>query len=428
MPSIKRGHISYNNTMKNIKTNYLKYLIIILTSYFFITCHFNNKAEIISNTSTNKELIEINIDNQDYENTVSYSDLFNSVKFVPLETNRNCLIGQIDEIELYNDTIFILDKSIGKAIYMFDKNGSFIKKIGQLGKGPGEYFSPKSFTIDNYTKQIKILDEGKLLIFSIYGEFQKEILLSHYDSPRYLKSINGITYFDYPMFQGRIASYLLSAIDSTGLILKRWLPYKEYNKGLILSFGTSNHLVNTSYDIKFMQPFFDTIFSICCNDIKPFISISTKNNITTDEINEFNGLTDVREISDFYWKSKKFLGVKSYIENDNLIIFDFQTEGTTHTAFYNPLNKSFIFSRYEFQNNLIPIEGYFPFYTAYNNYFISVIDNSNNNFVRLMENINNGSIILSENQILVLKKLTPESNPVVVFYECKKNPVFTKAK
>lgn len=241
--------------MINMITNYLRLILIILIMYFFIMCHFINNTETISNTSVNNNLIKIDIDEQDYENTVFYSDLFKSVSLVPLETNKNCLIGNIDEIELYNDTIYILDTSIGKALYAFDKNGNFLKKIGMLGKGPGEYFHPKSFTIDNYTKQIKILDDRKLLIFSINGNFQKEIPISLYDSPRYVKSVNGITYFDHQMFQGRTSSYLLNSIDSTGHILKRWLPYKEYNKGLTLPFGTKNHLVNTYYDIKFIQPF-----------------------------------------------------------------------------------------------------------------------------------------------------------------------------
>jgi hypothetical protein len=390
-------------------------------------CNFSDR-NTISKTSINTNLIEINLEEQDYENTVFYTDLFESIKIIPLETNSNCLIGQISEIEIYNDTIYILDKNIAKALFMFDKNGNFIKKIGSLGKGPGEYISPKSFTIDNITRQIKILDEYKVLLFSFVGNYQKEMLLHDGDSPRYLKSVNGITYLDHQMFQGRTSSYLLSAIDSTGHILKRWLPFKEYNKGLTLPFGTTNHLVNTTNDIKFIQPFFDTIFSISNNEIKPFISISTKNSITSNEINEFNGLTDIKEISDFYWKSKKFLGVKSYIENDNLIIFDFQYNGSTHSAFYNPKNKKFIFSKYRVQNDFITMEGYYPFYTTYNNYFISVIDNSNNNFVRLMENINNGSNKLSEKQILVLKNLTPESNPVIVFYECKNNPIFFSEK
>ncbi len=409
--------------MKNLITKYSNYTLLILITYFFAMCHFNNKTETISKTSTNKKLIEINIDEKDYDNTVFYSDLFKSVKFVPLETNSNCLIGQIDQIEFYNDTIYILDTNIGKAIYAFDKNGGFINKIGRLGKGPGEYFSTKSFTIDNNTKQIKILDEGKLLIFSIYGEFQKEILLSHYDSPRYLKSVNGITYFDHQMFQGRTSSYLLSAIDSTGHILNRWLPYKEYNKGLTLPFGTGNHLVNTSYDIKFIQPFFDTIFSISNNEVKPFLSLSTNENITIDEIKEFNELTDARKIADFYWRSKKFLGVKSYIENDNLIIFDFQYKGSTHSAFFNPRNKKAIFSKYGVQNDFIPIEGYYPFYTVYKNYYVSAIHNQNDEFEQLKLIVNNGSIILPEKQNLILNELTPNSNPVIVIYECKSNPL-----
>lgn len=149
-------------------TKYLKFIFSISLLFFFTMCNFSDR-NTISKTSINTNLIEINLEEQDYENTVFYTDLFESIKIIPLETNSNCLIGQISEIEIYNDTIYILDKNIAKALFMFDKNGNFIKKIGSLGKGPGEYISPKSFTIDNITRQIKILDEYKVLLFSFVG-------------------------------------------------------------------------------------------------------------------------------------------------------------------------------------------------------------------------------------------------------------------
>lgn len=408
--------------MKNKVIKYLKYAFILVLGYHLTMCQIFNNRNRISNTSINKNLIDINIDNLDYDNTVFYSDIFKSFKLITLETNENCLIGQINKIELFNDTIFVLDKNIGKSLYEFDANGNFIRKIGKLGRGPGKYLAPISFAIDRDIRRIKILDNQKVLIYSMTGEFQKEIHLTYDDSPRYIESLNGITYLDHEMFQYRASSYLLSSVDSFGHTLKRWLDYRDYSKGFRLPFGTPNQFTKTSNDIKLTQPFFDTIFSISNNDVKPYISISTENGITGEEINEFNKLTNGEDISNFYWKCKKFLGVKTYLENDNLILFNFQNKGTTHTVLYSLSSKTSISTEYNLQNDLIPMVGYFPLYTAYKNYFVSVIHNRTDEFKQLKQIVNNDCNIFPQNINLDINKLTANSNPIIVIYECENNP------
>ena len=68
-----------------------------------------------------------------------------------------------------DDAIFILesDQEHG-GMYVFDKEGRFVTRIGNRGRGPGEYILPMSFTIDS--ELIGILDGGmnKLLYYDIH--------------------------------------------------------------------------------------------------------------------------------------------------------------------------------------------------------------------------------------------------------------------
>lgn len=72
---------------------------------------------------------------------------FDSVTFVPLETNERSLISSITKILYKNETYYIFDK-VQAMIFLFDDNGSYITKIHNIGSGPGEYADISDFDID----------------------------------------------------------------------------------------------------------------------------------------------------------------------------------------------------------------------------------------------------------------------------------------
>lgn len=78
--------------------------------------------------------------------------LYKSLKVIFLETNESCLIGMITKIQVYDKYIFILDSSVAKSLYVFDKDGRFIRKIGTIGGAPGDYVSIDDFAINHDNK------------------------------------------------------------------------------------------------------------------------------------------------------------------------------------------------------------------------------------------------------------------------------------
>ena len=77
-----------------------------------------------------------------------FSDYFDLYSVIRLEKNSRCLINRISQIELYKNFLVILDQS-SKQILIFDKNGKFVSRIREIGKGPGEFTGVASFTILN---------------------------------------------------------------------------------------------------------------------------------------------------------------------------------------------------------------------------------------------------------------------------------------
>ena len=60
--------------------------------------------------------------------------------WVQLETLPECLIGYIDQMQVFRDKIFVLDRSVVNGLFVFDMKGKFLYQAGRKGKGPGEYY------------------------------------------------------------------------------------------------------------------------------------------------------------------------------------------------------------------------------------------------------------------------------------------------
>ncbi len=99
----------------------------------------------------------------------SLSDQMNVDRLIRLETNEECLIGDIADVQCVGDDIYILDFRYAKSVFHFDRSGKFIKKISSVGNGPEEYVLPISFAIDSDNDKIYLIDgaTGNILTYNL---------------------------------------------------------------------------------------------------------------------------------------------------------------------------------------------------------------------------------------------------------------------
>ena len=64
-----------------------------------------------------------------------------SCSLIQLETRPECLVGEIDKIFFYKDRLYVLDRRVGKSVFVFDLKGKWISTIARTGHGPGEYIN-----------------------------------------------------------------------------------------------------------------------------------------------------------------------------------------------------------------------------------------------------------------------------------------------
>lgn len=107
---------------------------------------------------------------------VLLSELAVRITYIPLETPRSFMIGEKNvHVKPCGEYIFVSEH--GKPVGAFDRTGKFIRKIGNIGKGPGEYNFDFIFWPDEASRQVYIwnADKGTIMAYSFEGAFLKDI-------------------------------------------------------------------------------------------------------------------------------------------------------------------------------------------------------------------------------------------------------------
>lgn len=159
--------------------NYLIELIIIITFCFLIllvnSCSsFSKDGKAFIELTKNTDTITIKFKK---ENTPLASDqFFETIEYIPLETNPNSIISEISRIVISGERIFILDLK-ERAVQIFSINGQHLVRIQNIGRGPKEYLSLMDITVDESTGRIVMLSDkpsSKLLFYDYNGNYINE--------------------------------------------------------------------------------------------------------------------------------------------------------------------------------------------------------------------------------------------------------------
>ncbi len=351
---------------------------------------------------------------------VYFSDLFESFEIIPLETTNESLIGKINSISLIKDKIIILDRFVSKSVLLFNSNGEFIRKIGKLGKGPGEYISPSSISADDINGKIAVYDGmlNKISLYDINGEFEKSIKLKSKIAAKSIELYKDKIYIS--NYAHDLIPFLIYAIDFDGNVLGEWLP-NTYPEGFSdnTQLSTNTVFFRTNKNLKFRNWLMNAIYNIESNSIKPTILLKSNNNFTKHELAEIKNNQKGNYFMSLL-RSNKFIGISSYIEVNDLSILEYLNNSKTFVLFYNhktgTINCTTLLKFHDDMTNF-PGRVLSFFHTSYDDKLIAPITG------HLMEDLiekvrKSGNLSTYHN----LQNLTYDSNPCIVLYKCKKKP------
>lgn len=206
----------------------------------------------------------------DQTKSVKLSDLVKSVEIVQFYPPEDTYFVNARSFAVGGKYIVITDNRGGRTsnIILCERSGKFVRTIGRMGKGPGEFLNAWVTLLDPSENYIIIADyqSNKLIKYSVSGEFirehKMEELPNHYifDAARF---INENEFVLIPRRPTRaingFASMLVYDLDlnPTGKILPR-----TNDKNLPL-FNNLHQLIGEGPDrIFYWEPYFDTLYTI----------------------------------------------------------------------------------------------------------------------------------------------------------------------
>ena len=89
------------------------------------------------------------------------SELIEDFYYIPLETTDESLFAYCNNLEFYEDKIYLFDRLGAEKLFIFDKYGKFLNYVGDKGGASYEFYAPKAFAVNRTNKQFVIYDQSK---------------------------------------------------------------------------------------------------------------------------------------------------------------------------------------------------------------------------------------------------------------------------
>ncbi|WP_288779921.1 BF3164 family lipoprotein [uncultured Alistipes sp.] len=225
-----------------------------------------NLAACKTPDNRNENLPEIYVDLSKEQDFYDIStDIEPDFEIIALETDDQCMLGQIQKIVFANNQYYILNSS-QICIYIFNAQGKFVTKLEKLGRGPGEYLSLTSFAVigqdiwifDNTGSKIMRYDANLMNTESI--PLQSTILEIESLADNLLLSSNFIGY--------NKRNYQLYQYNTQAHKLTEYLEYTAQNPD-ILPIKKDRQFAKLNDSCLFIYSYCNLIYDITASGIEP---------------------------------------------------------------------------------------------------------------------------------------------------------------
>ena len=140
-----------------MKTSHLPLFVIltVLISTISLNSCKNRGSECV--TINEEGVPVIKIEDIKEKGELTFTDLMKDFEITRLETKEECLIG--DVFRAYVTKYYIIVSTSMEGIYLFRKDGSFVRKIANHGRGPGEIIGSYLLEYNENTQTLYVKTE-----------------------------------------------------------------------------------------------------------------------------------------------------------------------------------------------------------------------------------------------------------------------------
>jgi len=212
------------------------------------------------------DLITIDIlDGLKNEKEFRLSEIVDDVEYIKLETTPDCLFSWAS-FQVGKKYIIVVQSYNPAQIFLFDRTGRFLRKIGGEGKGPMEYTSLSTVAADPDETYILVNDYQRDVIMKY--DFQGNVTTSYNYKEQLDGDVAGIVIkstdevflrLDYPRLEKK-NFYLIRKVDGKFQQMDSLYPVTTTNiEGSSFAWGSSDFYVQNG-SIQFRQFSIDTLF------------------------------------------------------------------------------------------------------------------------------------------------------------------------
>ena len=395
-----------------------------------VACFGKKENGKVSSIESNSEIEVIDLDNAKQERKLLYSSILERPDVIVLETDSGCVIQNICAIEMYKDHIYVLDDEV-PALYVFQADGTFLRRIGHRGRGHGEYLELSDFSIDRKNGVVYLWDDA--LDMAHRYDLQTYEYLSSVKTERNgyrsynMQRVDGKLYVSRTSLDVSAENYLLKEIDEKmGIQTASYLRAEDYNKGWIfpLRFQFGFFYSKNSDEPKYIEMFSDTIVSVTKDGIMPYAVVKSKDFVTKEKVGELvrhveaeGGLGyDLSGLYDGEW----VYHVSRFVELDGKVSFQYRKGADRYYLLHDLKTKKSSVSQF-FVNDYLCEENNIPLDMCYSDEK-GVLSVLRIDFIPyFMESIiSSGRLNPDIDDYEKLMGITEDANPVLFYHPYKK--------
>jgi hypothetical protein len=165
--------------------------------------------------------------------SIPLSEIGKKILYIPLETKDDCIIRKIDQIAFSDSFIFISDS---RKLLQFKRNGKFVRQIGSIGRGPGEYEVIWDICIDTNKDFIYIIaGAGTVLAFDFKGYLIRSFIQPVRSAQFIMKDTGSLMFYSINIsLPSNETAYSWHITDLNGIVLSRIRNYLNRNSKFVV--------------------------------------------------------------------------------------------------------------------------------------------------------------------------------------------------
>jgi len=379
-----------------------KTIVLLIAMFFCVSC---KKAE----ESTDKKNSITEIDMSIGHNEKKFCELVEELSLVKLETTKHSLIGGINQIEVFDNKIFVHDLKTQYILIFEYPTGNYINKVESIGNGPGEYFNISSFSIEKDERLLALLDINlrKIFKFNFEGEFIDSKTIPFYaHSFSYMNDDENVIFSNFSLSEDATNDYQAIVTDKNFNILNKFLKIERFSS---MQIKQGNQISVLDNQTMFLPKNSVNSYIVNSKGIKTKYLFNFKENWNEDIF--YKEVDSPRELVQVLNK-KEIIRALGVTENDGFLLFSFWFLDDHYLATYNKEIDQLNYIKKDkngFENRFF-IKGY------YQNYFISYKYHDNLKIAAK----NDIECLISEDDKKMISNLNEIDNPILIFTKFKK--------